>query len=108
MKTSTPEILFIREVAERCRVSVPTVSRWLCQTRNGVGRFPLPISEKNCKGRWLSSDIDNFLQSQSAPSIVPPIVSPVKQMKREKRDWDKHQAEIKRRLQAHAAGRKPK
>jgi len=56
----------------------------------------------------LSSDIDNFLQSQSAPSIVPPIVSPVKQMKREKRDWDKHQAEIKRRLQAHAAGRKPK
>lgn len=108
MESSAPNILFIGEVAERCRVSVPTVSRWLCQTRNGVGRFPLPISENNCKGRWLSSDIDNFLQSRSAPSIVLSTVSPVKQQKREERDFELHQAEIKRRLQAHAAGRKPK
>jgi len=107
MKKSS-NILFIKEVAERCGVSVPTVTRWLCQARNGHGRFPLPISEKNCKGRWLSSDIDNFLQSQSTPNIIPQNFSPVKQMKRERHDFDTHQAEIKRRLLAHAAGRKPK
>ena len=108
MKTSTPEILFIREVAARCRVSVPCITLWTRLARNGQSRFPLPISEKNCKGRWLSSDIDEFLQSQSTPKIIPPNVSPVKQIQREQRDFELHQAEIKRRLQEHAAGRKVK
>jgi len=102
-------ILFIKDVARLMGLSVPSVNKLLRLARAGKPTMPLPISPPNSKGRWLASDVEDFLQSQSTRNcITPPNVSPVKQVKREQRDWDKHQAEIKRRLQEHAAGRKVK
>lgn len=80
---STPRILLIGEVANLLRVSVPTINRWLRQARLGQGTFPLPISAKKCKGRWLSTDIDAFLhmQSTSQTPALPDVSSPQRSRK---------------------------
>jgi len=61
MEPSTPEILFIDEVAERCRVSVATINRWLRQWGVHVK-----------KDRYLQT-IDSILST--AKSIGSPIVN---------------------------------
>ena len=66
------EILLINEVAERLRVSPSTVNRWLSQARKGESTFPLPISVGGGKGRWLLSDIERWLESQSIVTMPTP------------------------------------
>jgi predicted DNA-binding transcriptional regulator AlpA len=66
------EILLINEVAERLRVSTSTVNRWLGQARKGESTFPLPISVGGGKGRWLLSDIERWLASQSIVTMPTP------------------------------------
>lgn len=58
-------VLLIGDVAEMLAVSPSTISRWSDERRNGNGSFPLPISVKGGKRRWLLSDIEQFLSSQS-------------------------------------------
>lgn len=101
------QILEIGEVASLLRVSIPTINRWLRQTRNGEMDFPLPISPKGCKGRWLASDIERYIESQSnvAPQVV---VTSTKQQRREVKNFEQRQADSKRILEKHASGRKAK
>ena len=80
----TPRILLIGEVANLLRVSIPTVNRWLHQTRKGQGHFPLPISVKGGKGRWLSTDIEQYIATQSNTASPVTVVSVSKQRQEEK------------------------
>ena len=72
---STLMILLVHEVAALCRVAPVTIYRWLAERRAGRGQFPLPLagggSGRSGKLRWLASDIESFLLSQSNPA--PPI-----------------------------------
>ena len=65
-----PRILLVHEVATLLRIAPVTVYRHLALRRKGIGTFPLPISTAGGKLRWLASDIEAFLQSQS--NAMPP------------------------------------
>lgn len=102
---SSPRILLIHEVAILLRVAVSTIYRWLAESRNGRGHFPLPISDRGKRLRWLASDIEAFLQSQS--QIVAPsnVSSPAKQMKKEAEDFQIRQRRAAETLQRHRDSR---
>jgi predicted DNA-binding transcriptional regulator AlpA len=95
-------ILLIDEVATLLRVTPSSVHRWLGQRRKGIGSFPLPISNKGGKLRWLSSDIESFLESQSASP--PQVISPARQMRHDRKDFQKRQALAAEALQRHRIG----
>ena len=76
-----PKILLISEVAALFRVANVTIYRWLAESRSGRGSFPLPISGRKAKLRWLATDIERYIESQSTGA--PAWVSPVKQKKKE-------------------------
>ena len=104
----TPPILLIGEVASRLRVSIPTINRWLHMTRKGQGAFPLPISAKGCKGRWLSTDIEAFLQSLSTSDNATFNVCDSSQQKRESKTFGQRQESARQALERHAVSRKSK
>jgi len=81
-----PKVLLIDEVAALMRVSNVTIYRWIAESRAGRGSFPLPISRRKGKNRWLASDIERYLSSQSAG--LPTFVSPAKQKKEFRRRQD--------------------
>ena len=64
-------VLLIDEVAELLKVSASTITRWCEEARKGNSRFPLPISVRGGKRRWLASDIEGFLTSQSTAAQKP-------------------------------------
>jgi len=64
-----PRILLIGEVSELLRVSTSTVRRWTSESRKGAGHFPLPISTKGGKGRWLRTSIEAFIESQQSMPV---------------------------------------
>ena len=66
------QILLINEAAEMLKVSPSTLSRWTEESRKGTGTFPLPISARGGKRRWLRSDVERYIESLStATSPVP-------------------------------------
>ena len=96
--TNTPHrILFIPEVAERLRVSIGTVNRLLAQRRKGEGHFPLPLSGAKCKGRWLASDVDKYIESLSSVNI--PVHVPT--VKQQKQNYQKRQEAARKILRQH-------
>jgi len=58
-------VLLINDVAEMLKVSPSTISRWSEESRKGIGKFPIPISVKGGKRRWLLSDIEKYLAGLS-------------------------------------------
>lgn len=100
----TPRILLVHEVASLLRVATVTVYRHLAQRRQGIGTFPLPISVAGGKLRWLSTDIDDYLKTQSnmAPSVNVPRT---KERKREEREHKARQESAKARLDRHRLNR---
>lgn len=64
-------VLLVSDVAEMLKVSPSSVRRWCVEARKGNGSFPLPISARGGKGRWLRSDIETFLASQSTATPQP-------------------------------------
>jgi predicted DNA-binding transcriptional regulator AlpA len=56
--------LKIHEVAELLRCSVPTIRRWLADTRHGKSRFPLPITKPSERALWRADDILNYTENQ--------------------------------------------
>ena len=64
------EILLIDEVAKMLKVSPSTLSRWAEESRKGTGTFPLPVSARGGKRRWLLSDIEQYLESLSTVKAV--------------------------------------
>ena len=88
------KILLISEVSALFRVSNVTIYRWLAESRAGQGTFPLPISQRKAKLRWLASDIERYIASQS---VMPEFVSPVKQ----KKEYDRRQEAARAVLARH-------
>ena len=78
------EIVLLPEVAARLRVSIGTVTRRLAERRKGIGDFPLPISKPGSKGRWLASDIDQYIALQKT-SNAPDIDRKTEWQKRQER-----------------------
>jgi predicted DNA-binding transcriptional regulator AlpA len=97
--TMEQRILLIDEVASLLRVAPSSAHRWLGQRRKGIGSFPLPISNKGGKLRWLTRDIELFLESQS--TSPPQVISPARQMRQDKKDFQKRQALAAEALQRH-------
>ena len=91
------QILFLPEVAERLRLSPGTVNRLLAQRRKGEGHFPLPLSGTKCKGRWLASDVDKYIESLASINI-PVQVQTVKQ---QKQNYQKRQEAARKILRQH-------
>ena len=97
-------ILLINEVATLLRVTPSSVYRWLGDRRRGIGTFPLPISQAGGKLRWLASDVEAFLASQSA---LPPVHVPTaRQAKRNARAFQERQASADKALQRHGIDKK--
>lgn len=98
-----PRILHIDEVASLLRVSIPTINRWIRQARNGERDFPIPIGPAKSRGRWLSSDIEAFLQSEtiSKNAIPSNVGNPAKRQKKETKAFEQRQKEARRVLDAH-------
>ncbi|MDR0327104.1 MAG: helix-turn-helix domain-containing protein [Planctomycetaceae bacterium] len=81
-----PKILLTDEVAALMRVANVTIYRWLAASRSGQGNFPLPISRRKGKNRWLAADIERYIESQSAGARE--FVSPAKRRKEYQRRQD--------------------
>jgi predicted DNA-binding transcriptional regulator AlpA len=90
-----PKILLIGEVAALMRVANVTIYRWLAERRSGQGTFPLPISRRKAKLRWLASDIEHYIELQSVETPV--FVSPAKREK----DYQRRQKAAKAALARH-------
>ena len=99
------EILLIHQVAARLGVSVDSVRHYLAQRRKGQNSFPLPISPFKGKGRWLSSDVDHYIQSLSS---VNDVAVPAKSKKRQERDYVERQQRAKATLERHGIKRTQK
>ena len=54
-----PKVLKAKQVAEEINVSVPQVYKLV-----GLGRFPKPIKLGERGSGWLTSEIDDWLQSR--------------------------------------------
>jgi len=97
---STPRILLIREVATLLRVANVTIYRWLAESREGRGHFPLPVSQRGGKLRWLATDIEAFLQSQS--TAVPPVnVTSATKRRQEAKEYRNRQERATAALRRH-------
>lgn len=108
---SSPRILLIHEVAILLRVAVSTVYRWLAESRDGRGRFPLPVSDRGKRLRWLASDIEAFLQSQSSVAPLVNVVSATAQRRETKSVMRQREAALAvatATLERHRIGRKLK
>jgi excisionase family DNA binding protein len=62
----TQRVILIKAVAEMYGVSESTISRW-----QEEGKIPATISVKGGKRRWLLSDIEQHLASQSTATQMP-------------------------------------
>ena len=94
-----PKILLIAEVAALMRVANVTIYRWVIASRSGRGSFPLPISGRKAKLRWLATDIEKYIESQSV--LPPEFVSPVKQAK----EYERRQEAARAALAKHGINR---
>ena len=92
-------ILLKPEVAKRLRTSVASVDRNLALRRKGIGHFPLPLSQFKGKGRWLESDIDDYIESLSNVNVTAPV--PTQSEKKKAKDFDELQERAKVALARH-------
>jgi len=105
----TEKLLLIDEVADRIRLSVPSVRRLLAVRRRTGEGIPLPCDLPG-KLRWRESDIALYVGAQSnvvAMGRAPPLSdgnSPAKQTKCESQTWHERQEHAKQRLLLHAEG----
>ena len=95
-------ILLIGEVAALMRVANVTIYRWLSESRSGRGNFPLPISRRKAKLRWLAADIDQFMKSQS---IVTPVFVGTSSAAKQTKDYQRRQDAARAALARHGIKR---
>jgi len=91
-------ILFVEEIASQLRMSIPSIRRYLQASRRGRGNFPLPISPPGGKLRFLASDIEAYLASQS---VAPSATSSIRQTKRDQKEFHQRQAAAEETLRRH-------
>ena len=94
-----PSVLLINEVAEMLKVSPSSISRWCEATQKGIGNFPLPISVKGGKRRWLLSDIEGYLSGLS--TATSPI--PARQRRRSAKAFQARQERTDKALERYRA-----
>ena len=104
MQNPKHEILLLPEVVGRLRVSTATVNRLLAQRRKGTGTFSLPLSQFKGKGRWLASDVDNYIESLSNVNVT---VVPAKSDKQKAREFIERQKQARKVLARHGINRNP-
>jgi len=93
----SPHVLLIGEVANLLRVSIPTINRWLRQSRMGQRVFPLPINTHRGKLRWLRTDIEKYIESLSV--TTPPVIPTTRKKQRGTKEYQEHQASVDRALE---------
>jgi predicted DNA-binding transcriptional regulator AlpA len=94
------QVLLINDVADMCRVSASTISRWTDESRKGRNSFPPPCSVRGGKRRWLLSDIESYLASQS--TATSPV--PGRKQRRNAKAFEERQAATDRALQRYRKG----
>ena len=65
------KVILIGTVAEMLQVSQSSINRWCEESRKGLNTFPLPISARGGKRRWLRSDVERYLDSLSTVTPFP-------------------------------------
>ena len=99
-------IILIDELAALLRVHPSTIRRWLADRRRGIGSFPLTVSSPGCKCRWLLSDIEAYIASQSQANAIPPVTPSARQVRRDQKEFQERQTAADKALLRHY--RKPK
>jgi predicted DNA-binding transcriptional regulator AlpA len=80
------EILLKDDVMNRLKISEATLYRWVSESRNGIGTFPLPVSLPKRTLRWNSDAIDDWCKAQQ----------PARKPKPKKRDQKAMSAALER------------
>jgi len=94
-------IMFRNEIVAYCRVSISTVNRWESQ-----GILPPRISSPHCKGRWLRSDIEQFMLSRVTPIPTITVTNPAKKQRQEEKAYRERQLKAEKALDQHRISRK--
>ena len=100
----TPRVLLLSEVAILLRVAPVTIYRWLAESRAGREHFPLPVSQRGRKLRWLATDIERYLASQANTTPNTTILN-VSSPSRERKNYERRQSEAATALQKHRNAR---
>ena len=95
-------VLLIGDVAAMLKVSESSIRRWCEEARKGNGKFPLPISARGGKCRWLLSDIEGYLASLSTAAT--PI--PARQQRRSTKAFQARQERTDKALERFTNKRK--
>jgi len=99
-KKKKRKVLHIDGVANRVGMSVSWVQK---EQAKKESTFPKKISPPKCKGRWLASDIDRWLESLA--SINADIHNPVKSEKQKACEFVKRQERAQQVLAKHGIKR---
>lgn len=100
-------VLLIHEVATLLRIAPPTVYKYLAQTRQGTGTFPLPISVAGGKLRWNADDIERYIESRSSTVTSNNMTSTSERRKKAKADSNRQEA-AKKAMERHRNNRATK
>ena len=82
MQKRIEPVLKMDDITEIFRVSVPTVNRWLRDSRRGLSAFPLPINTPGKRLLWNKNTVEDYLEGNSQAINVPKLESPSKRKKR--------------------------
>ena len=95
------KVLTRKEVLARVPISDSTLTRWI-----NANLFPPSLTGRGRKQLWAESQIEQWIEQQSAPTPVVPAISPIKEQRWEAKEFAARQADAKARLMSHSVGRR--
>ena len=82
MKNEIKPVLFVEDMAEIFRVSVPTVIRWEQDSRQGLSNFPLTLDTPGRRLAWNPVEVEEYMSQSPRPPNAPKRESAAKERKR--------------------------
>ena len=88
------KLLGVKEVLELCRITYPTLNRWL-----NAGLFPAPLNGRGKKLLWHPDIIEKWMSRDVAQPVEPPTST--RQQRKQSKAFQQRQEEAARALDRH-------
>jgi len=93
------QLLVTEEILSICRISRPTLDRYVSLARRGLSSFPLPIQSGIKRKRlWNIADIEQWLQCHKLPPQIKSAVTNPRQQKKKEQSYQQRQEAMRQAL----------